>query len=65
MSQMVGENKKIPSFEDWSAPLLRAAGMGAPASGNARPAPAVGDVVAGHRFRGGNPNDRTSWEAVR
>lgn len=31
----------------------------------ARPAPAVGDVVAGHRFRGGNPNDRASWEAVR
>lgn len=31
-------------------------------NGGARPA--VGAVIDGHRFRGGNPNDRNSWEKV-
>lgn len=89
--QPIGDDKKPVPFETWAAPMLRAAGMGAPdprqqegamlkgkdgkayqvrngvpvlVEGAARPAPAVGDVVAGHRFRGGNPNDRTNWEAV-
>ena len=26
--------------------------------------PAVGAVINGNRFRGGNPNDRNSWEKV-
>lgn len=95
MSKMAGENKKMPSFEAWAAPYLRAAGMAAPdprqqegttlrgrdgkvyqvrngvpvlvdaavASG-APSVPAVGAVINGHRFRGGNPNDRNSWEKV-
>ncbi len=95
MSQMAGENKKMPSFEAWAAPYLRAAGMGGPdprqqegatlrgrggkmyqvrngvpvlvdaavASG-APSVPAVGAVINGNRFRGGNPNDRNSWEKV-
>jgi hypothetical protein len=29
------------------------------------PMPAVGAVVNGFRFKGGNPNDKTSWEAPR
>lgn len=40
-------------------------GVPVPIEAAARPAPAIGEVVAGHRFRGGNPNDRANWEAVR
>ena len=29
------------------------------------PAPQVGAVVGGYRFKGGNPNDRASWEPVK
>lgn len=28
------------------------------------PGPTVGQVVDGYRFKGGNPNDRSAWEAV-
>lgn len=84
-------DKKMPSFEAWSQPLLRAAGMAAPdprqqegvilrgkdgkmyrvqngapvlVDTSAGAAPAVGNVVDGHRSRGGNPSDRNSWEKV-
>lgn len=39
--------------------LLRPPSRGGGASG-----PAVGTVVSGFRFRGGNPNDKANWEPV-
>jgi hypothetical protein len=29
---------------------------------SAKPLPKVGDIVNGHRFKGGNPNVRANWE---
>ncbi len=37
---------------------------GAPVTAQPKTGPAPGDVVNGHRFKGGNPNDRNSWEVV-
>jgi hypothetical protein len=44
----------------------RASGQGAPGVANTggTPVPAVGSVVSGHRFLGGNPRDPKSWEQV-
>lgn len=35
-----------------------------PSRGGAASGPAVGTVVSGFRFRGGNPNDKGNWEPV-
>lgn len=40
--------------------IVNPGGQGAPASGGPQP----GQVVNGYRFKGGNPNDRNSWEPV-
>jgi hypothetical protein len=42
---------------------LQGAGSRAPAPAN-QPAPPVGTVMQGYRFKGGNPADKNNWEKV-
>lgn len=37
---------------------------GTPVGGGSQGGPQPGAVINGHRFKGGNPNDRNSWEVV-
>jgi len=43
---------------------VRGSELGGRVSSPAASGPAVGSVHNGYRFRGGNPNDRASWEPV-
>jgi hypothetical protein len=60
-------NNLISILDHMSPWLERAAATGqgpgsVPPAAGAKAAPKVGDIVKGHRFKGGNPADRTAWE---
>ena len=46
------------------ATALRIAGPALAKRTDTAPAPAVGEVVKGHRFKGGNPAFKSSWEPL-
>lgn len=49
-------------FKSIVARMLNTASEAVP--GAAEAAPAIGAIVQGYRFKGGNPNDQSSWEPV-
>ena len=52
-------------YERAVAPPVSSTGTSLPpATASPPPPPAVGDVVDGHRFKGGDPADPNSWELI-
>ncbi len=53
---LAGQHPAAPTLADRARSLVSGA---APAAPNA---PQVGAIEDGHRFKGGNPNDKANWE---
>lgn len=61
------KNKGINTFEDYVAYRDRIAGVSStvsPSGDASRGAPAIGTIMDGYKFKGGNPADKANWEKV-
>lgn len=61
---VAGYNPATGSVSTIVAPNPGGYAAGTPVQGGAQAGPAPGATVNGFRFKGGNPNDRNSWEPV-
>lgn len=57
------QNKGIKTYEDYVKYRDRVAGV-EPSQSTGSGGPAVGAVMDGYRFKGGNPADKSNWEKV-
>jgi hypothetical protein len=62
LKEMLGESPRKQQLQRELDGIYRQLGGTAPAPSQG--APAVGTVMQGYRFKGGNPADRNNWEKV-
>ena len=63
-SDMQGKSPRVQQLQRELDSIYRELGGGAPAASAGGAAPAVGTIMQGYRFKGGNPADQNNWEKV-